>query len=55
MLKHTLGNIMCILELLESGQIPPIEKNLEGRHFFVVGFPGVRTIGRVSIIVEMYL
>jgi hypothetical protein len=33
--------------------MPPIENVLEGRHFFVVGFWGVRTINMVSVIVEM--
>ena len=32
----------------------PIESALEGRHFFVVGFPGVGTMGMASIIIETY-
>ena len=32
---------MRILESLDSGQMPPIERVLEGRQFFAVGFIGV--------------
>jgi hypothetical protein len=46
-------NITCILELLHVGQTSPIESVLEGRHFFVVKFRGVRTINMANIIVEM--
>jgi hypothetical protein len=46
-------NITCILELLHVGQTSPIKSVLEGRHFFVVGFWGVRTINMANIIVEM--
>jgi len=46
-------NILCILEPLDGGQTPPIESVLEGRHFSVVGFSGVRTINMASIIGEM--
>ena len=31
----------------------PIKSVLEGRHFFVVGFRGVGTMGAAGIIVEM--
>ena len=44
---------MCTLEPLDRGYKPPIESVLEGRHFFAVGFPGVRTMGVASIIIEM--
>ena len=53
-LKHTFRNIICILEPLDKGQKPPIENVLEGRHFFVVGFSGVGTMGMDSINVEIH-
>ena len=34
--------------------MPSIENVLEGRHFSVVGFSGVRTINIVNIIVEIH-
>ena len=43
---------MRILEPLDNSQMPPIESVLEGRHFFVLGFPGVCTMGMASIITE---
>jgi len=54
LLRYTFSNIICILETLERGHTPPIESVLEGRHFFALGFSGVRTMGRASIIVEAH-
>jgi hypothetical protein len=41
LLIYTLRNIIRILEPLDSSQIPPIERVLEGRQFIIVGFIGV--------------
>ena len=35
--KHTLMNIICILEPLPDGSEPPIPSALEGRHFSALG------------------
>ena len=45
---------MCILESLDSSQMPLVRSVLEGRHFFVVGLPEVDTMGMVSITIETY-
>ena len=45
---------MCIIQPSDGGQTPPIESILEGRHFFVVGFWGVRTINITNLIVETH-
>ena len=34
--------------------MPPVGSVLEGRHFFVVGFPRVGTMGMANIIIETY-
>ena len=54
MLKHTFENIILILEPFDDAQVPPIERVLKGRHFFVVGFPRVGTMGMANIIIETY-
>jgi hypothetical protein len=41
LLKHTLRNIMRILEPFDSSQSPPIEWALEGRQFFVLFIEGI--------------
>ena len=52
-MNHTLRIILCILQSLDGGQTPLIESVLEGRHFSVVGFWGVCTIGVAHIIVDI--
>jgi hypothetical protein len=54
LLKYTLRNIIHILEPSDSSQIPPIERVLEGRQFFAVGFSGVGTISMARVIVDMH-
>ena len=45
LLEHTFRNIICILEPLDSSQMPPVERVLEGRQFFAVEFIGVGHYG----------
>ena len=44
---------MCILDLLDRGEVPPVKRVLEGRQFLAVQFSGVGTIGVAHIIVYM--
>ena len=50
-MSHTLINIVHILESLDSSQMPPVKRVLEGRQFLAVRFLGVGTIGVAHIIV----
>ena len=54
LLNHTPRNIIHILGPLDRGQQPLIQRALEGRHFFGVGFLGEGTHSMANIIVETY-
>jgi hypothetical protein len=54
LLKHTLKNIIRILEPLGRDPQPLIQRSLEGRQFFAVVFLGAGTIGMADITVETH-